>query len=117
MDYASLLYDPVYSVLGVPATLTLEDERTFSVTVLDKTAGVEVGGFQDNRERASYATVQTVLPAAVVRASEFAGIDLADLEDAALAFNGKTWRVKSYQPKPSPKGEADGELYLLLSEK
>ncbi|PSJ55765.1 head-tail joining protein [Pseudaminobacter soli (ex Li et al. 2025)] len=108
MDWQALLYGPNYAVFGVPATLIIEDGPTLTLTVIDKTTGVEVGGSVD---------VQTVLPAATVRATELASIDLADLEDAKLTFNGKTWRVDSHLPKPSPKGEADGEIYLFLSEK
>lgn len=109
IDYASLLYSPVYSVLGVEAVLTLPgtDGAEITLTALDKTAGVEVGGSVE---------VQTILPAAVVRASELSSVDLTDLEDSSLAMNGKTWRVKSYMLKPSPKGEGDGEVYLVLSE-
>lgn len=108
MDWTSLLYGPVYSVLGVDATLTLNDTAAteISLTAIDKTAGVEVGSVD----------VQTIVPAAIVRASELASISLATLEDGTLLMNGRTWTIKSHMPKPSPGGEDDGEIYLILYE-
>lgn len=118
IDYGALLYGPNYLILGVEAVLTLPatDGAEITLTALDKTAGVEIGGSSVDGRDNSFTTVQTILPAAVVRASELLGVDLTDLEDSRLAMNGKTWRVKSYMLKPSPKGEGDGEIYLILSE-
>lgn len=109
MDWTSLLYGPVYSVIGVTATLTLNDTAAteISLTAIDKTSGVEIGG---NVE------VQTIVPAAIVRASELASISLATLEDGTLVMNSKTWTIKSHMLKPSPKGEGDGEVFLILYE-
>jgi hypothetical protein len=109
MDYQSLLYNPNYLIFGVEGTLTLPgtDGDVIVLAAIDKTSGVEVGGSAD---------VQTILPAAVVRASELSSISLTDLEDATLVLNSKTWVVKSHMLKPSPKGEADGEVYLILYE-
>lgn len=117
MDYASLLYDPNYSIFGVAAVLTMDcGEPPMTITAIDKTSGIIVGGTTDNGSRAfgGSVDVQTILPAAVVRAAELADIDLANLEDASLELNGKTWTVKSYMLKPSPKGEGDGEVFLIL---
>lgn len=112
MDYQATLYDPIYSVQGVDATLTLEGALAplTGLTVLDKTGGVDVGSNEMN--------VQTILPAAVLRVVELTarGVDVDSLPRAVLEFNDSTWRVKSYRPKPSPKGERDGEVYLILEQ-
>lgn len=109
MDFQALLLDPIYSIQGVEATLTLESSSEITLTVIDKTAGVDVG---DGAE------VQTLLPAAVVRVVELttAGVDRTRLRGALLDFNGGNWEIKSYRPKPTLNGEADGELYLFLEE-
>lgn len=108
IDYAADLYDPIFATLGVPAVLTMPDTtgEALDLIVIDKTAGTNVGTVE----------MPTVLPAAAVRAIDLAGIDLEDVENATLALNGRTWRVKSYRLAPSPKGEADGQVYLVLSE-
>lgn len=108
MDYQATLYNPIYAAIGVPCTMTIAGVA-YEVRVLDKTAGVAVG---TNTE------VQTVEPAAVVRAPELSdkGIpSVAALKGAILEFNGRRWRVRNWQPKPSPRGEDDGEVYLFLS--
>ena len=106
MDYQALLYGPIYRTFGVGATLAL-DAGAVALTVLDKTAGVTVGQAVE---------VQTVLPAAIVRATELAaaGVARAGLDGRQLAFNGKTWRIASWHAEPSPNGEDDGEVYLFL---
>jgi len=109
MDYAALLIDPIYGVLGVDAVLTLGDtaETEVAVTVIDKTAGVEVGD-----------SVQTgtLLPGANVRVSDLTAASLTrdDLDGAIIAFNGNTWRIASHHPKPVPTGEAQGEITMIL---
>jgi hypothetical protein len=112
MDYGALLYGPVYAALGAPAQLTLvEGEPPLLVTAIDKTAGVEVatsGSFD----------VLTIKPAAAVRVRELAalGVALADLDESTLSLNGRLWRVRSHMLKPSPKGELEGEVFLILSD-
>ena len=104
-------YDRIYAVLGVPAVLTrnLSDGGTAELTVIDKTAGIETG---------DGVTVSSVKPGAAVRIAELsaAGLVREDLHGAAIAFNGGSWEIKSSVPRPSPAGEAAGELYLILSE-
>ena len=113
MDYATLLYDPNYSIFGVAATLTLpgSDGAEAEVTALDKTSGVVVGASID---------VQTIEPAAVVRYSElttaFESFALSQLRGASLVMNGKTWKVRNHSLRPAPTGEAQGEVMLLLTE-
>ena len=107
MDYQATLYGPVYGLLGVPALLRLASGAAFAVTALDKTAGVAVGGAVD---------VQTVVPVAVVRVTELAakGVTPAQIDDGQITLNGVTWEIEAHKPAPSPNGEADGEVYLLL---
>jgi hypothetical protein len=106
MDYQAILYAPIYTTIGVPGVINgVED-----FTVLDKTAGFEwkVGAVE----------VQTITCGAVVRAKELAskGVALADLEGGTLDMSDSQWRIESYKLKPSPKGERDGEVVLILSE-
>jgi len=109
MDYATLLFDPAYSIFGVDAVLTLADTAGTAVplTVIDKTAGLPIG---PNVE------IGTIVPGAMLRASALAdnGVDRDALDEAVIAFNGKTWRIASYYPKPVPTGEANGEIVLVL---
>lgn len=118
MDYASLLYGPVYDTLGVPAMLTLDgtDAEPFALTVLDKTAGEMTDGTEGGRRR-FHAEIETVVPAARVRATELAekGVALDDLGGSTLAFNGKSWLVETHGFRPSPNGEGDGEIILFLA--
>lgn len=112
MDYASLLFDPIYSIQGVPAAITLASGTLLDgLTGLDKTSGVDVGGGD--------VQIQTIVPAAIFRVRELRekGAVPADLPKASLIMNGFEWRVNSYRLKPSPKGEHDGEVLLLLSQK
>lgn len=113
MDYAALLYGPVYSVLSVPATLVVADAG-YPVRAIDKTAGIAIGGDD--------LAVQTLSPAATVRTDDLATamrVPVAhlksarfDLTGAALRLNGGEWRVTSHRHQPSPDG--GGEILLLL---
>lgn len=113
MDYASLLYGPIYSVLGVEAVLTMAcGDPPMTLTMIDKTAGVATnGGGRFSVE------VETVAPAAAVQATDLAGIDLADLRGASLEINGKNWTVRNHMLKPNSNGEGKGEVWLILTEK
>jgi len=110
MDYQALLYNPIYAIQGVPAVLTLADSEYEDLTILDKTAGVDIG--ED-------VNIQTIRPVGVLRVAELTarGVSVDSLEGARIAFNGLSWEVTSYRVKPSPKGERDGEVYLILSDK
>lgn len=112
MNFTSLLLDPLYTSFGVEATIWPASYGTpVTVTVIDKTGGVEVAS-------ASMAEVSTIRPAAMVRAAEIASALIAreDLRRAELCMNGKKWRIESSLPRPTPNGESDGELMLLLIE-
>lgn len=63
-------------------------------------------------------SIATIRPAATVRTSELAekGVAVADLADAALTLNGKNWTVVSHHYLPTPKGEAQAQIRLILEE-
>lgn len=107
----STYYDPIYRKIGVSADLTIgdnTDEQTFGLTVIDKTSGVEFA--------MGDVSVTSVKPACAIRVKELTarGIELDQLRRARIAFNGNTWRVENKMLKPSPAGEALGEVYLIL---
>ncbi|CDX22118.1 hypothetical protein MPL3356_390155 [Mesorhizobium plurifarium] len=104
--YAALYASPI----AVDAELAIAcGEVPMSIRAIDKTnpAALNFKGVD----------VLDIKPAATVRASDLAGIDLANLRDAELTLNGKCWRVVSHQPLPGPTGEAAGEILLILSER
>ncbi|HVR68187.1 MAG TPA: hypothetical protein VMT98_16180 [Verrucomicrobiae bacterium] len=109
IDYSALLYDPIYAELGVPATLTA-GAGAVDITVID-----------DTRPKASTSgtvEVRSVGPGAFARIPELAGKGIArdDYMDAVLAFNGRSWVVRSYELRGSPNGEDLGEVRFLLKE-
>lgn len=108
VDYQKRLYNPKYRLLGVPATISGVLTDDIELTVIDKTAGIEVG--------LGDVAISTIKPAAKVRAVELAskGVSAADIDDASITFNGNTWLIKGFMPRPSPNGEADGEYLLFL---
>lgn len=111
-DYQATLYDPIYLIQGVAVVLTLPDSGgVFDFTALDKTAGADVGD--------QGAQVQTIKPVAALRVPELTaqGVAVTDLPKSTLAMNGFNWNVVSYKLKPSPLGENDGEVYLILTGK
>ncbi|RWQ12337.1 hypothetical protein [Mesorhizobium sp.] len=111
VDFDVLLYDPNYTVFGEPAVLTLDDTAgtTADLTAIDETAGVEV---------LENASISTIRPAATVRTSELTekGVAVAELANASLTLNGKNWIVISHHYLPSPKGETQAEIRLILEE-
>ena len=112
MDFQSVLLDPIYLIQGVEAELTIpaSPSPTYTLTVIDKTGGIDLGDGDVN--------VQTLVPAAIVRSVEMTtvGLDKSQLRGSRIEFNGSTWDITSYRPKPTLNGEADGEYYLLLQE-
>ena len=111
IDFAALLYAPIYKAFGVPATLTCLYGDRIELAVIDQTGGVEVAD-------ASSIDVKTIRPAVTLRVADLAerGFDAADLEGARLVLGDRAWKVKAMMPKPAPAGEAEGELYLFLVE-
>jgi hypothetical protein len=111
IDYGALLFDPVYEELGVPAVIGTAD-----ITVIDdtrpKVLPVSV------TSAAGPAEVRSVGPGAFARIYELTekGITRDVWLGATLAFNGRTWIVRSYELRGSPNGEDFGEVRFLLKE-
>lgn len=111
LDYNTLVLDPNYLIHGVPAVIRLAAGGVVEgITVIDKSNPVEVG---ENAVRG-----QTLAPACIVRYKELtaAGVTAADLPDSQVIFNDFVWEVTSTKPKPTPRGELDGELYLFITQ-
>jgi hypothetical protein len=111
IPFASMLYGASYLTMGTDAELILADYgKPVAIRAIDKTGGVTVDEGKTG--------LSTIKPAAVVRMADLtaAGIKRNELRKASLSMNGKTFRIESTLPRPSPAGEADGELYLFLIE-
>lgn len=111
LDLQALLYNPLHSLLGSPASLQRADQSVVTgLTVIDKTSGVDVG---------EGVHAQSLLPAAVIRYSELVtnNIDPDELDTCRITFNGNTWGINSVRMRPSLYGENDGEVYLFLHDK
>jgi hypothetical protein len=108
LDYAALLYDPVYAEIGVPAEF-VQGEIEASITVIDETRPKQLPA-------GSFADVRGMGPGAFARIPELvaAGIARADWQDAVLTFNGRSWTVRSYELRGSPAGEDQGEVRFML---
>lgn len=111
MDYTAVLLDPIYDGLGVAASLTPNraGAAPAPVTVLDKTATIEVSEQFD---------IHTVRPAATVRVRDLtdAGVAVGEVDGGTLEFNGRVWRIDSHRMKPTPDGEASGEMLMWLTD-
>ena len=107
VDYSALLYDPVYSEIGVPAEFAA-GEIEASLTVIDDTRPKVLP--------AGSGEVRSVGPGAFARIPELEanGIARNDWQDAVLTFNGRDWTVRSYELRGSPNGEDLGEVRFLL---
>lgn len=105
--------DAIYATIGVDCSIVKGSggAAVTGFTVIDKTSGVAVN-------TGDQITVQSLIPACVIRVSELTikSMTRADLIDCKPTFNGKTWRSRSNQPKPTPDGEDGGELYLFLTD-
>ena len=111
IDYSTLLYDPVYAELGVPALLTAAGTAgEITLTVIDDT--------RPKTNTSGTAEVRSVGPGAYARIPELAGngIERDDYLHAVLSFNGRAWTVRSYELRGSPNGEDLGEVRFLLKE-
>ena len=109
IDYSADLYDPVYEVIGVPATLTtVGTAGEVAITVIDDT--------RPKTQTSGSVEMRSVGPGAFARIPELAGKGIArdDYLDAVLSFNGRDWMVRSYEMRGSPNGEDVGEVRFLL---
>lgn len=113
MGWDSDLLQGVYETMAVPATITpVTSASAATVPVIDYTHGIEIPG------KVEFG-VSTVKPVAFVRMTVLAaaGLTRADMRGAAIAFNSKTYRIESTEPRPLPDGESQGELMLILIER
>jgi len=110
IDFSAQLYDPVYAEIGVACTFTTSLLQV-SITVIDDTRPKVLPA-------GTTAEVRGMGPGAYARIPELErnGITQADWQDAVLAFNGRSWVVRSYERRGSPNGEAKGEVRFLLKE-
>lgn len=109
LNYTAVNLGPIYTLMGVAAQFALASEDIIELTVLDKTGGIQI------EEQGM--SIGTIRPACICRMADLTDLSLGpeDLMDAVLEMNALSWKVKSYYPKPSPNGERDGELYLILN--
>lgn len=108
IDFEGLCLAPIYSTLGCVATFKSPlDKLTKTITVLDDTAGVEVG---------DAAIVSTIKAAIAVKVSDLTALSLgpSDMLDVRVSFNGKSYLVRDVMPRPVP--GADGECQFILEE-
>jgi hypothetical protein len=107
IDYQGVLYNPVYAAVAVDATLTSSDGSEVAIAVVDKTAGVALSDRMN---------VESIRPVARVRTAELVanGIDMTDLPNSLISFNGADWRIKAFRQMPAPTGEMTGETMLIL---
>jgi len=107
IDYSALLYDPIYDVLGVPATLTAGASEV-ELTVIDET--------RSRTRTEGGVETSSVGPGAFVRIPELVekGIARSEWIGATLTFNGHTWIVREAPVQGSPNGEDLGEVRFLL---
>ena len=111
IDYSALLFDPVYAEIGVPAVIGTAD-----ITVIDdtrpKVLPIAVTSASGPAE------VRSVGPGAFARIYELSGKGITrDVwPGAVLAFNGRTWIIRSWELRGSPMGEDWGEVRFLLKE-
>jgi hypothetical protein len=109
IDYSALLYDPVYTELGVDAVFTVAGTAgEVMITVIDDT--------KPKTNTSGSSEVRSIAAGAFARIPELAenGIARGDYRDAVLEFNGRAWVVYSYELRGSPNGEDVGEVRFLL---
>lgn len=109
MLFGDLLYAPIYATLGTPAVFVPRGSaQEYQITCIDKTAGVKLmsGGID----------LQTEQPAATVMVSDLLaqGLIVEGLDGGTLTLNGGTWTVMTHKSRPTPFGEADGEVWMML---
>ncbi len=104
--WSDSLLGPCYDEFASPAVLTLV-AGAFDVPAIDDTKGVALAGPLG---------IETLTPVARVRAVDLAGlgVTVAQLDDQALALNGKSWKIIAHRMDPSPLGDTDGEVILIL---
>ena len=111
MEFADLLYDPIYETFGVPAQLTPNRQGAagVTITVIERTTATDASEAFE---------LGTIRPGAFVRRRELAvaGIVPADLDGGTLVFGGRSWVIEAHAVRPGPDGEASGEILMNLVE-
>lgn len=110
IDFDLLIFGPMHTVFGEEAILTIAcGSPPVTLSAIDETAGVEV---------LEGPSISTIRPAATVRSTELAekGIVVSDLPGSALTLNGKDWTVVSHHYLPTPKGEVQAQVRLMLEQ-
>lgn len=111
-------YNALYtSPIAVDAVLVVAcGEVPMEVRAIDKTVGLAAGFGSHSRDGQHFSdmAVMTVSPHVMVKAIDLADVEPADLRDAEITFNGKTWRIMDHEPVPAPTGEGYGEIRLIL---
>lgn len=111
ISFSELLYRPHYaSLYSTSVVVSCVYGGRFELRGIDKTGGVEVA--------LSQTEIPTIQPAVTVMVADMieVGLNPDDLIDALITVNGSSWKVLTYMRKPSPHGETDGELYIILQE-
>ena len=111
-DHYTSLYD-TDTGFGKTATLRLVGfSDAVSVTAIPKIAGASID------PPGTPVEIQTIRPAADVRVSELTDNSIArvDLKGGEIDIAGATWRIENTLPRPSPEGEANGEIRMILIE-
>ena len=82
-----------------------------NIRVIDKTDGIEISD-------GGQASTMTIKPAVNVRMTELAVNSLGkdDVDGGVIVLNSKRWTVEAHLMRPSPDGEAAGEIILLLTD-
>ena len=111
MEYATILYGPLYAAFGIAAALTpnRQDAAAVTITVIERTATTDAS---EDFE------LGTLRPGAFVRRREIdeTGVSVAELDGGKLAFGGRAWRIEAHSPQPGPDGETSGEILMHLAE-
>lgn len=110
MTWTADLLDPLYedNYIATDAVLTTASGTEVALRAIDKTKGVTVGGD---------VSLQTIVPIAQIRVAELPpALDLgAEIQDATIALNGRTWKVTNFKSLPVPDADpTQGELVLYL---
>src|SRR5687767_10670285 len=107
LNFDDELFGPIHDDLAVDVVVTpITSAGAATVPMIEDTVGMDV-------EMAGGTIVSTVRPAATVRMAVLtaAGLTRSDMKGAALQMSGRTYRVESSEPRPTPNGDADGQLF------
>lgn len=118
IDWDALVTNPLHTIFGVAATLTLNDTAGTEIALtdlIDETKGVAVDpSTMDVQRNMQNVEVQTVLPAVLVKRSDLGDFDRADLRDSDLLLNGVHWTVRNHSMLQTPNGADTGQVRLFL---